>query len=230
VPIPSALGEFETTLTPIPVTERARTKLGGLVDAVGGTVGVVALLMEENLLSDADAEAGHRQLNRSVEQGINELIPQLGVDKQEVTDEDIAELTARAADAVEAAIRDALSTWESVTAFFDADVKVGSAVFRAGHEALVNDPIQARSARLQRVIETPSPLGVGHPHRVVAEDYELFGAIVARGFGPWASVSEGRTVPGAPVSAVALPGQAGRVALFLADPGGGVFTTSGSAG
>jgi hypothetical protein len=45
------------------------------------------------------------------------------------------------------------------------------------------------------------------------------------GWEPWTSVSEGSTTPGAPVSAVALGGD--RVALFLADPGGGVYTTSG---
>ena len=44
---------------------------------------------------------------------------------------------------------------------------------------------------------------------------------------PWTSVSEGASVPGAPVAAVATGD--GRVALFLADAGGGIFTTSGSA-
>ena len=43
----------------------------------------------------------------------------------------------------------------------------------------------------------------------------------------WTSVSEGSTEPGAPVTAVlAAPN---RVAVFLADPQGGVYTTSGNA-
>ena len=44
---------------------------------------------------------------------------------------------------------------------------------------------------------------------------------------PWTSVSEGRSTPGAPVTAVVI-GQ-DRVALFLADSNGGVYTTSGNA-
>ena len=43
-------------------------------------------------------------------------------------------------------------------------------------------------------------------------------------WGPWASVSEGRSTPGAPITAVPW-GQ--RIALFLADPNGGVYTTGG---
>jgi hypothetical protein len=40
-------------------------------------------------------------------------------------------------------------------------------------------------------------------------------------------VAEGQSTPGAPVAAVRLDGD--RVALFLADPAGGIFTASGSA-
>ena len=42
---------------------------------------------------------------------------------------------------------------------------------------------------------------------------------------PWTRVSGGKSTPGAPVTAVAI-GQ-DRVALFLADPNGGIYTTSG---
>ena len=48
------------------------------------------------------------------------------------------------------------------------------------------------------------------------------------GFGPWANVAEGQTTHGGLVAAVALGGQPGRVALFVADAGGGVYTTAGS--
>jgi hypothetical protein len=49
------------------------------------------------------------------------------------------------------------------------------------------------------------------------------------GWSIWTSVSEGRTTPGAPIAAVSIPGQPGRFALFLADPNGGIYTTSGNA-
>jgi hypothetical protein len=44
---------------------------------------------------------------------------------------------------------------------------------------------------------------------------------------PWSSVAEGRSTPGAHVTAVVTAQN--RVALFLADPAGGVYTTSGNA-
>jgi hypothetical protein len=52
----------------------------------------------------------------------------------------------------------------------------------------------------------------------------LGGCPVAR---PWMSVAEGSTLPGAPVAAVV--GEPGVVSLFVADPGGGVYTISGGA-
>jgi hypothetical protein len=45
-----------------------------------------------------------------------------------------------------------------------------------------------------------------------------------RRWGPWASVSEGQTIPGGPVTAVPW-GQ--RFALFVADRSGGIYTTGG---
>ena len=48
----------------------------------------------------------------------------------------------------------------------------------------------------------------------------------APGWGPWSSVAQGSTAPGAPVTAV--PGPDGTYTLFLADPGGGVYTASGN--
>ena len=41
---------------------------------------------------------------------------------------------------------------------------------------------------------------------------------------PWSIVADGRSMPGAPVTAVALANE--RFALFLADPNGGIYTTS----
>src|SRR6266540_2104202 len=41
----------------------------------------------------------------------------------------------------------------------------------------------------------------------------------------WSSVSQGHAGPNTSVTAVPIEG--GRIALFLADPGGGVFTNSG---
>src|SRR5262249_30011255 len=44
--------------------------------------------------------------------------------------------------------------------------------------------------------------------------------------GPWTSVSEGKSLPGAPIAAV-LDNQ-NRFTVVLADPGGGIYATSGN--
>ena len=44
------------------------------------------------------------------------------------------------------------------------------------------------------------------------------------GWALWTSVSEGRSTPGAPINAVVTGPN--RVTLFLADPNGGVYTTT----
>jgi hypothetical protein len=50
-----------------------------------------------------------------------------------------------------------------------------------------------------------------------------------RGWAPWTTVSEGRAGPGTSVTAVPIEDEdSDRFALFLADPGGGVFTASGN--
>src|SRR5258708_521260 len=44
---------------------------------------------------------------------------------------------------------------------------------------------------------------------------------------PWSTVAEGRSTPGAPVTAVGLANE--RFALFVTDPNGGIYTASGNA-
>ena len=51
--IPEALGSWSTVLKPIPVPG----SLSGLIDDVAGTVGVVAVLMEEDNVTDGGAVA-----------------------------------------------------------------------------------------------------------------------------------------------------------------------------
>ena len=61
---------------------------------------------------------------------------------------------------------------------------------------------------------------------VTAARPDGFAVRIEPGGSPWTSVSEGASTPGAPVSAVTT-GQ-GRIALFVTDPSGGIYTTSGN--
>jgi 3'-phosphoadenosine 5'-phosphosulfate (PAPS) 3'-phosphatase len=84
-------------------------------------------------------------------------------------------------------------------------------------------------------IQLMTPLALAPGQVFVTEDTTISVSVTAvtpSGFlviidvSDWTSVSEGRSTPGAPVTAVVTGPN--RVTLFLADPGGGVFTTSGS--
>lgn len=144
VAVPSVLGEFTATLKPIPVTDVARN-LG--VEDVGGVVGVAVVLMEEDWVTDAGAEAGHVALNQFIEQAINDLIPTLGVTHQDVTEDDINALTGKASDAVSDAVANAQSTWHNVTSWLNSDDQIGSKVFTFSHDAFVADAFQSFSQR-----------------------------------------------------------------------------------
>lgn len=67
VTIPANIGHWDTMLSPIGVTP----PLDALIDDVGGVVGVVAVLMEEDNVSDDGAEAGHQALNDAVSAALN---------------------------------------------------------------------------------------------------------------------------------------------------------------
>ncbi|MEQ1504770.1 MAG: PKD domain-containing protein [Myxococcota bacterium] len=136
VPVPSAIGHLATSLTPIPVPAWL-AELG--TPDVGGVVGVAVVLMEEDNVTDAGAEAGHAALNTFVQQAIDGLIPTLGIAHPEVTDEDIAALTDGAESAIADAIEAAQSGWDNFVSWLNADDQIGNAVFTFTHDQLVED-------------------------------------------------------------------------------------------
>ena len=169
VPVPSAIGEFQTTLKPIPVP----SFLG--VDDVGGVVGVAVVLMEEDWVSDSGAEAGHAALNTFVQQAIDQLIPTLGVSNPDVTDAEIAALTAHAADAVSDAVASAQGFWRNVASWLNGDDELGAKTFTFSHDSLAADAFQNFSQRFTTTITERFP--PNPPITIVTEDWELFGRI-----------------------------------------------------
>jgi hypothetical protein len=170
VPVPSAIGQFQTTLRPIPVPD----SLG--LDDVGGVVGVAVVLMEEDWVTDSGAEAGHAALNSFVQQALDQLIPTLGVRNPDVNDDDIAALTAHARDAITDAVTSAQSTWHNVTSWLNGDDSLGDKVFTFSHDSLAADAFQDFSQRWTKTItvqlQPPFP-----PAQIVTEDWEIFGQI-----------------------------------------------------
>lgn len=121
IPIPPALGEFSTTLVPIPVDGSDMT--------LPGVLGCVVILMEQDSTSDHAVGKGHDALNAAVQDALNTLIPKLNFLHQEPSDDEIKEMTDSVGSAVEDAIGDNVSAWDWIKALGNMDNKIGSAVF-----------------------------------------------------------------------------------------------------
>ena len=133
VAIPAAIGEFNTTLKPIPLETPILGK-----DSVGGAIGCIAVLMEEDGTPNSAVAKGHNALNSAVQSELNRLISTLGVTQQEPSDQDIKDIEAKVGNAVENAIREDVSVWDWLGAFGNMDDKIGSVVFKFSHSQLEN--------------------------------------------------------------------------------------------
>lgn len=161
VTVPSAIGFHEMTLIPIPVSDIAKS-LGG-IDDLAAVAGCIAVLMEEDNVTDDGAEAAHQALNAGIENAINAIIPTLGYFKREITDEDIENLTSAIKPQIEAAIENQQNGFENAWSWLNPDDKVGKVVWRFDTDRLLR--------------ENPLPLrerwcnGYG--------DWELFGSVTS---------------------------------------------------
>lgn len=163
VPIPAVIGEFNTRLRPIPLIVPISD-----VTEVGGAVGVITVLMEQDNTSNSDVAEGHRVLDRAVRDALNTLIPTLNALNQDVSDAQIEALKERIGAAVAAAIEDRVSAGEWIKGFGNMDDQIGSEVFRFSHAELA-----ARGAG-----------GITFAKRFRNHgDWELSGRIVARPVG-----------------------------------------------
>ena len=88
--VPPTIGELRTTLRPIPLSPLLRERHPGADP--GGALGVVFVLMEENLVSDHGARAGYAALCDFVKRKIDEIIPTLRIGNEDVDDANLAAL------------------------------------------------------------------------------------------------------------------------------------------
>lgn len=130
-PVPAIIGEYRTVMKPIPLT----TPILGKTE-VGGMIGCLVVLMEEDGTPATAIARGHEALDRSVRDKLSEFIGTLSITKQEPTDEDIAALSDQIGEAVKGAIGDGVSVLQWIGAFGNMDDQVGSAVFRFSHGGL----------------------------------------------------------------------------------------------
>jgi hypothetical protein len=131
VGIPAIIGEYRTIMKPIPLT----TPILGLTE-VGGLIGCIVVLMEEDNTSNAAIALGHEALDRTVRDKLAEVLGTLSISKTEPSDEDIAAMTDQIGAAVESAVGHGVSVFDWIVGFGNMDDKIGTALFKFSHKQL----------------------------------------------------------------------------------------------
>ncbi len=125
VPIPATLGDFTTRLKPIPLLTPV-----GEMRSVGGVVGLITVLMEEDNTPASAIAKGHVALNKAVRDSLNALIPTLNVAHRDPTPEEIEAMKKKIGDTVTKAVENDVSVWDWLSGLGNMDDKIGSEVFR----------------------------------------------------------------------------------------------------
>ena len=130
VSIPSSLGSFATTMRPIP------TPIPGIT--VGGMVGCIAIVMEEDSTPDQDIANGHAALNQELQDQLDALIPTLGLSNQSPTEADLAAIQAAVQAAVYDAVADGVDGWDIFVGLFGnlMDDEIGTTKWLYTHDEL----------------------------------------------------------------------------------------------
>lgn len=131
VAVPAIIGEYNTVLKPIPLT----TPLFG-VSEVGGMIGCIVVLMEEDNTPAAAIQRGHEALDSNVRDRLAALLATLSIANPSPSDEDIEALSDQIGEAVKGAVGDGVSVIQWIAAFGNMDDQIGSAVFRFSHNQL----------------------------------------------------------------------------------------------
>ena len=141
--IPAAVGEWETYLKPIP----GPPSLSSVIPDVGGVVGLLAVLMEEDNVSDDGAEAGHTALNNAVRDAIQQIINTRSLSNQDVTDKEIGGFTASIQSKVRDAIVDEQNFFENLWSAINPDDTIGLKAWLWSHDDIDEAMTSAFSQR-----------------------------------------------------------------------------------
>lgn len=128
LPISRQLGEFRTVLQPIPIENFSET--------IGGTIGCVAVLLEEDNTPNEAIAQGHRALNDALQRELDNLISTLSIKKKDVSPEEVAAINNRIDEAVTRAVTEEVSVWEWLGGGGDMDDTLGAGIFRFSYSDL----------------------------------------------------------------------------------------------
>ena len=154
-PVSSALGDYETKLVPITVP--------GTSFIVGGIIGYVAILIFQNNTPANVVAAGHQALNSAIQQGLDSVIPTLGIKNQNITQADITNIENQVTAALTNAIKNSLSFWDKLGTVLNDEFQdsfIGNAFQYFTYSQLVASPPKLVEIPLNSSI-TVSPPGYG---------------------------------------------------------------------
>lgn len=135
VSIPTDIGDFSALLRPIPIPE----SFPNIVKPLGGFIGVVCILMEEDNVSDDGAEAGHQALNLAVKNAINQIIATRSRSNTDVTEEELESFESDIQSAISNAIQNQQDIFENLWSGVNQDDFIGSKVFIFNHDNLAEN-------------------------------------------------------------------------------------------
>ncbi len=133
--IPSNVGEWATILKPIELDD-----FQGNIVEVPGIVGIVAVLMEEDNVTDEGAEAGHQSLNNHIKDSINGFINSINLlefmdsdnpseDLQQKIDNLVESIKNSIENVIKEAIKSNQNWFENFWSWINKDDKIGDKVW-----------------------------------------------------------------------------------------------------
>jgi len=157
-PVPSALGDYETNLAPIPVEGTSFT--------AGGVMGYVLVLIYQNGTPASAVADGHKALNNAIQQGLDGIIPTLGVSNQTITQADVSNVANQVSGAVTEAVKNGLSVWDKLATGLNdefQDSLIGNAIQYFTYGQLTASPPRLVAIPLSSSITVSPPGYDGSP-------------------------------------------------------------------
>jgi hypothetical protein len=151
VPIPAAIGEYNTQLKLIPM----RPPIGAL-DGVPSLLGCVAILLEEDNTPNNVVVSAYGAMRDALQAELDKLIPTLGLNKQDVSDDEVNGIIKRVKDAVTASVKSS-SLWDLLQTAFDPDDPLGDSVELLEYRILRDNPILSWSKYWGPTADRPPP-------------------------------------------------------------------------
>lgn len=187
ITIPTAIGRWKTVMVPVPSVESKLLQ-------VGGALGVVVVVLEEDETPHAAAAAGHKAFNEAMQRELDALFPTFTIMDPTPTPDQLHELEDKISTAIHDAIEKKVNIGQWIAGWFGGgqDDKIGTFTRIWTHgdleDAITEGPVDIYDVGRPPVpADRRSPAGRGgrhlHPHRRPADGEEVHAHARARPVG-----------------------------------------------